>query len=128
MSGGGGRSHSTRPRTGSTRSVIIDESGDGTGIKPGGTSPCLAIDEEIRLQSPVPEVVRDLKVGDILALKTTDGGAPVRALTASGLVAGSIVPSSLSSFIECIGRGFSYVATVISIKGGMCIVRIESKL
>ena len=129
MSGGSG-SYSPSPKAGSSRSVKFGKEGEEPNDQQGEEkdNDCLIIDEETRLQSPVPEVISTLKPGDILTLKTTAGRAPVVAVNALGKTAGSIVPSSLSSLIRCIENGFSYVANVISIRGGICIVHIVPKL
>lgn len=123
MGGTGGSSH-TRPRSGSTRDVG-GEIGGTTGITgSGATNRCQLIDESVRLSSPKPNIVAKLSVGDILKLSLSSGAPPILAKTEKGDVAGAVVPSSLDTLLNCMGTGFTYIATVESLKGGICIVRI----
>lgn len=121
MGGSGGGGGPTPPRRRSTR---------GTGGGAGGTGPgdsadfCLSVHEDVRLESPDPAVLPTLKVGQVLDLQTNNGKAPITAVTSSGDTAGAIVPSSLASLLKCMGLGHGYVAKILSIKGGLCIVRI----
>jgi len=115
--GGGGGGIPYIPGTGSTRGG----SGGGPDSMP---DICLTIQEDVRLESPKPEVLAKLRVGDVLELLQKAGKAPITAVTADGSTAGSIVPSSLETLLKCMEQGHNYIATVKSIKGGMCIVQI----
>lgn len=121
MGGSGGGGGPTPPRRKSTRG----QGGGGAGPDPGEPKDiCVMIKEDVRLESPKPEVLAELKPGDVLELRAKDGKPPVRAVTAAGKTAGSVVTSSLETLLRCMDQGHRYVATVQSIKGGMCIVRI----
>jgi hypothetical protein len=121
MGGSGGGGAPTQPRGKSTR----DQGGGGTGSDPGEFKDiCLTIQEDVRLESPKPEVLVGLKPGDVLDLLTNAGRPPIKAVTSDGKTAGAVVTSSLETLLGCMNQGHTYIGTVQSIKGGMCIVRI----
>lgn len=99
-------------------------SGENQGGEPG---PC-DITVDTPLNSPNPAVLAGLKVGDILTVRQLLG-PPVLlvAETVSGQVAGSITSASMAQIISCIRNGVHYSATIRSIHGGMCVVRINRK-
>ena len=123
MGGSGGGSSHTRPRSTSTRGVPA--TGGGAGQAPGGTNPCAQIDETVRLNSPQPAVLAQIKVTEVLKLRATNAKAPILAVTSTGQVAGSVIPSSLQRLLECMSAGYEYSATVESLKGGICVVSIR---
>ena len=120
MGGSGEGTSHTRPRRGSTRAV----GGTGGTGTPSGVNPCALIDELVRLSSPKPTVIAQLHVGEVLQLTINNNAPPILASSANGNVAGSVVPSSLQKLLECMKAKFKYIATVESIKGGICVVRI----
>jgi len=117
--GGTGGGGPTTPQRGSTRGV--GQSGNNTQV---GVDRCDLINESVRLSSPRPNVVAQLQIGDVLTLSIQNKVPPILVTTSGGQVAGSVVPSSLQTLLECMKTGYSYKATVESIRGGICIVRI----
>lgn len=104
--------------------------GSGSGSGSGGArfTDCLDIMAQTVLNSPVPEVIGDLKKGDILSISISMEGERRRVLaTKSGLIAGSITFGQLATLINCIEDGYEFVAIIISISGGSCIVEIRPK-
>jgi len=96
------------------------------GAEGGGAAAALSkcdIFEETALNSPVPEVIKTLRPGDILNLNQQ--GRTVVALTSQGKQAGSITFRRLADLLECIGQHWIYVAEVKRITGGMCQVYIR---
>lgn len=121
MSGGGGSYEPASPSRRSTRGA----GGAGGGAsEPGGEDRCLLIDEAVRLSSPQPEVLNALNAGQTLRLQMTGNGSPILAVTEAGATAGSVVPSSLQTLVECMRSGHQYAAVVESVKGGICVVRV----
>jgi len=88
---------------------------------------CSKLVERTLINSPVPTVVAALKVGDVLQVTLGQiSGAPIlQAVTEGGEVAGSLTPPRLPQIVECIGKGFSYVAIVQEIDGGAVKVEIR---
>lgn len=119
MGGSGSSVGPTRPRKKSTRQV-----GGGVPGKAVSGDICRTIDESQRLQSPKPGVIKSLKPGDVLQLRAKGGKPPILAVTSDGDVAGSVVPSSLDTLLKCMKKRHKYKATVESVKGGICVVRI----
>jgi hypothetical protein len=122
MSGsGGGGSYDYNPRP-APKPAKGD--GDGGGLGGGVDDPC-SLEEIAALNSPVPAVIRGLRVGDQLAVVYVPG--PPRLLLAqhNGATAGSITSPSQLQIIDCIAtRGIGYTAEVISVRGSAVQVRI----
>ena len=104
-------------------------SSGGGGGRPGGDG--LAVDcdlvEKTVLNSPVGDVLRELKRGDALRVELhTEGKVRLlRALTAEGKVAGSLTPRQTPAIVGCLEKGNRYVAHVLRVSGGMCEVEIR---
>jgi hypothetical protein len=94
-------------------------SGGGTD---GGNTKC-DIHEETPLNSPVPTVIQKLHPGDLLTLELQ--GHSVVALTSNRERAGSITFRRLADLLECIGEGWTYVAEVKRVSGGLCMVLVR---
>src|SRR5207249_1268008 len=111
-----------------------DMSGGGSGPSYYDTSTrpgfdCSSLVERTYLNPPIPAVASALKVGDILDVELQTGSAApaLVANTSSGATAGSLTPARLPQIIDCIQRGFSYVATVQQINGGQIKVEIRPR-
>lgn len=93
---------------------------------------CASIFEKTILNSPKPDVISKIKVGDVLTLelKQFDDRKSLVAVTNDQEVAGSITSATLSKIKSCMDQGFSYIAIVDSIEGGRCTVllRPETRL
>ncbi|MFC0387627.1 hypothetical protein [Muricoccus vinaceus] len=80
------------------------------------------------LASPNPPVIRSLSVGDLLSIILVKGPPTVvEARNGQGQTAGSITSTMLAQLTECLQGGRQYVAEVISIHGGTCIVEVRPK-
>jgi hypothetical protein len=64
-------------------------------------------------------------MGQVLDVELKDRKPPVLAITGDGEVAGTIIPSELSTLVGCIKKGYSYTAKVVKIDGGACTVEIQ---
>lgn len=122
MGGSGGSGSFDFPGGSSSRGVREHSKGDGG----GADGLCQKISEQLRVQSPRPSILEQLKVGDVLTVSDSDGGPPIVVIAPAGKL-GSLMPSSGHQLLECIGAGYSYAATIISIKEGICVVRIEAE-
>ena len=90
-------------------------------------NPCERVAFRAALNSPQPAVIAKLTVGDELTirLQTTPNTAIVAEY--SGVIAGSLTGSHVSTLTNCIQNGFQYLATVVSVSGGNCIVDVSVK-
>ncbi len=93
----------------------------------GGGQPdaCLGIDINLVLQSPQPAVVSKLRKGDSLTMELTNGAPPIRAMTQSGQLAGTVIPPDIKKLTDCMKQGHKFVADVLQIKGGAVTVRVH---
>lgn len=103
-------------------------SGGGSSSPSGEEHDCASIFEETVLNSPNPIVIAKLKPGDVLELQLRKRGKTFVLLALYGTeIAGSITSALLAKIIDCIDKGFQYVALVKSIRGGACTVQIRPK-
>jgi len=105
-------------------------SSTGTGGIPGHSEiDCAMIAEKTILNSPDPDVLKDLRKNDVLivTLKVRNGQNILVAETQDGRTAGSLTLPLLPRILECMGQAFEYVAIVTDILGGRCIVIIQPK-
>jgi hypothetical protein len=102
--------------------------GVGGGVPRGdGISLCACLADRVVLASPKPKIIAKLKKKDILNVELKDKKPPVLAVTEDGDVAGTIIPTDLSTLVKCINDGYSYEAQVVEISGGSCTVDIQPK-
>lgn len=108
-------------------------SGSSYSFGSGGSSEeeydCLKYVERVQLSSPVPAVVSGLVVGDLLDVRLHQSATVIiiEAVAATGLVAGSLVPSKMTQLINCLRDGVEYSAHVLSIDRGLVRVEIRPK-
>jgi hypothetical protein len=94
---------------------------------------CGSLRVETAINSPVAQVIRGLKVDDVLSveIEISDAATRTKSLVAkdmSGRKAGSLTPPSLIAIINCIEDGFEYEAVVLEkVVGGLVRVRIQAK-
>lgn len=122
MSGGG----SGRDWTEVGRPPATDTSGGGGGGTGGPEVDRCNIISLTNLNSPNATVVSTLRPGDVLDVHLQVG--PPRlllAVTSPGQIVGSITSAEMARLIACIQQGESYVAEVVSVRGGVCQVRIH---
>lgn len=104
-------------------------SGSGTGAGGGGSGggrllKCPNIKFTAVLNSPQPNVLNTLKIGDILSVSIQSGSSISVVVTSNKGIAGSITGQYLSDLISCMQNGYEYVAKVVSINGGKCDVEV----
>ena len=87
-------------------------------------NPCSRLSFQAIVNSPKPDVISHLTVGDALDVALNPEGQGV-VLERNGQLAGSIVGSHVAQLINCINSGFDYQAIVEQLNGGHCVVRID---
>lgn len=120
-SGGGGSSGFGRPSQPDQPQPGAPVGGPGG----GGTDPCRKITFETLLQSPVPAVVAQLQVGEILHVELTNNRPPIIVLRQNGTIVGAIIPQNIRQLVDCINAGNHYVAEVVRIQGGAVTLRVR---
>lgn len=87
--------------------------------------PC-NVDETTNLNSVDRDVLKSVQIGSELAV-VFQAGPPQRlvATTGGGAIVGSITSTSMLQIIQCIQGGVVYTATVVTIRGAVCQVRIQ---
>jgi hypothetical protein len=89
-------------------------------------NPCARLSFQATINSPKPDVVSHLTVGDVLDVALNPEGQGV-VLEHNGRLAGSLISTHVAQLVNCINSGFDYRATVVQLNGGYCVVRIEPK-
>lgn len=77
-----------------------------------------------QLASPDPEVLGEIRAGEILTVHLLSAVGPIQAMTNDGRIAGAILTSNPTQLINCITGGTVYQARVLSVNGGDCQVTI----
>lgn len=97
----------------------------------GGGGPvytdCNSLVIKTKLASPVRRVVDEINIGDTLFVELTPPAGPVRIMTESGKVAGSVLPMDLEQLVQCISDGHEYIAKVTEVNMGNCQIIIKHK-
>lgn len=103
-------------------------SGGGTWIDQPSDD-CARLSQQTTLNSPNRDVLNDLKKGTVLDIRVNkEGKGVVVEAVHLGKVAGTITSSIIQRLVECIEKGYEYVAEVIEdVKGGACRVHVRSK-
>lgn len=93
--------------------------GDGGG---GGSSmDCTKLTFETTLLSTNPDILKTLRIGDVLAVRRGQYSATV--VTKAGEIVGSIVTNA-SQLLACMDGGNEYIAEVLEIDDGACRVKV----
>jgi hypothetical protein len=101
-------------------------SGGGGGGSTDRAVDCATVKFSTVLASPVPEVIAELQISDVLELSLRGTTPPIiQALDPAGRVAGAIAVSNVTRLIECIRQGYEYVAIVASVNGGEVKVTVR---
>src|ERR1035437_6899779 len=87
---------------------------------------CSSIIEHTILNSPDPKVLSKLKVNDQLQLEAKTDRGPLVAIDSSGNIAGSITSGILAQLLDCIKKGYKFIAIIEEMDGGKCKVEIRS--
>jgi hypothetical protein len=78
------------------------------------------------LISPNRTALALIQVGDTLDIEFRPGPPPLLvAMTPAGTAAGAISCTSTTQIVECIQRGFRYVAKVLTLRQKSCKVRVQ---
>lgn len=85
---------------------------------------CSTLTFDATVNSPQPGVLAILKVGDVLDVVPTHIGQGAT-VSHQGNVVGSLTGTRVAQLINCLNSGFTYSATVKTLSGGHCIVRID---
>lgn len=122
MSGsGGGRDDYTPPNIPSRPNT---GSGSGTGAI-GGGDPC-AIFQQAPLNSPNPQVVPTLNVGDsLMVVLNTAGPRAILEVHAAAGIAGALTHNGHLAIIECMRAGHQYAADVVSRSGAAITLQVR---
>ena len=89
-------------------------------------NPCSRLSFQATVNSPKPDVINHLTLGDVLDVALNPQRQGV-VLERNGQLAGSIVGSHVAQLVNCINSSFDYQATVVQLNGGHCVVRIDPK-
>jgi hypothetical protein len=103
-------------------------SGDKGSWVPKNSDACETLTQVLPLNSPNQAVLNKIRKGNLLDVVAmpSNGVVLVYALF-QGEIAGSITSTIFQRIAECIEQGFSYVAEVVEIQGGVCKVKIRVK-
>lgn len=96
--------------------------GGGNGHPPPPDGPCNRLSFETAVQSPAPEVVARLIIGDILNVVLE--GRIVFVYSGRDRV-GTLIFPALSRLIDCLEQDFAFVAEITYLSGPDCRVRIR---
>jgi hypothetical protein len=88
---------------------------------------CSALTFRTPLNSPKPDVLATLSVGDRLRVVLVPPKGPVEVRTTKDRVAGSITSIQMVQLMNCINKGYEYEAEVKSLSGGRCDIEIRVK-
>ena len=105
-------------------------SGGGANFGGGGGIPiieCEKISIKTNITSPDPDVLKQIKVGDVLDIELQTASGPLVAITSDHKIVGAVFVTNPKMLIDCINRGFEYHARVILKEGGDCQILIVSK-
>ena len=97
-------------------------------IRDVSQDPCNILEMTV-LSLPNRTALASIHIGDMLEIEFRPG--PPRFLvvmTKGGSAAGAIVSSSTDRLVECMQRGFGYVAKVVDLSGDICKVLVQRKL
>src|SRR5437870_382356 len=94
---------------------------------PRGRDACKALRLETILMSPQVPALASVKVGNVLtvALQGAQQHRFVAVLNASGAPIGTVGSDRTIQLIDCLDRGYVYVAEVVALDGAACRVLIR---
>lgn len=87
-------------------------------------SPCATLTFDATVNSPQASVLATLVIGDVLDLTLMLGGQGVSVLK-NAMVIGTLTGVRVAQMINCMNSGFDFKATVSTINGGQCVVRVN---
>lgn len=107
---------------GGGRKGIIGGYGEG----PRKEQQCENIEFDTQLFSPDPKVVSNIKRGDELQIELGSGRKSL-VVVFKGQLAGTLLGKYLIQLIDCIDKGYIFIAIVKNIEGGNCNLKIKTK-
>jgi len=109
-----------------TQGKKMGGSGSGGFTPTAPSNPCANLAFQAAINSPQASVIGQLNVGSILSvhLNKTGNGVEVHH---KKQVAGSLTGTHVAQLVNCMNSGFEYEATVVTLDGGNCVVRVEAK-
>lgn len=99
--------------------------GGGGPIGPDPNADCLRLVIQTTLNSPDPDVVKELSKSDVLEIVSESDKGPIFAMTKDGKKTGSVTDVKMLQLANCIESGFSYVAVVLDVHGGSVDVQVR---
>jgi hypothetical protein len=84
--------------------------------------PCDRLSTETAVQSPNPEIVGRLSVGQLLTVQLDHRTVFVYL---GREIVGTLIFAGLPRLIECIEQGFTFVAEIVQISGPDCRVKVR---
>lgn len=98
----------------------------GAGVRGGQILDCSQLSFECILNSPKPNIISHLKIGDILEVSISTS-PDIIIVRSNGNDVGTITGSSFLNLFNCMLNGYQYVSKIISITGGICRVHVMPK-
>jgi len=87
---------------------------------------CSELTFNATVNSPKPTVLKALNTGLILELSVTPGNTSIE-VRYKNLSVGALTGNRIVRLIACIQSGFEFVAEVVSLADGHCVVRVREK-
>lgn len=100
-------------------------SGSGGYLPTPPASPCARLTFNAAVNSPQADVLTKLQEGSKLNVVLGTPGTVVM-VQYQNAIAGSLTGAHVARLIDCMNSGFAFVAVVVSLNGGLCIVRVEA--
>lgn len=91
------------------------------------TNPCDRINFRASINSPKPEVLRNLGISTVLDVKLELTTPITVVVTHSGVTAGSLTGTRVNELITCMQNGFEYSAAIVNIENGNYTVQVSAK-
>lgn len=92
-------------------------------IKSSSNTDCKGLVFTTSLTSPVVSVIVNTKVGEVLSIELVSPSS-LQVVNANGVLVGSLLTAQRDNIVDCINKGFEFIATVVRINGGNCDLRI----
>lgn len=94
--------------------------------RPNPNENCEDLVINTNLASPQADIIRNLDEGDLLSIRAVTDQGPIQAFDTKGHLAGTIISREQVRLLNCINRGTTYQAEILSIKNGQCKVQIRA--
>jgi hypothetical protein len=101
-------------------------SGSGGYTPTAPRNPCENLSFQAAINSPQAKVLNQLKLGSVLDVRLNKTGTGVE-VDFGKQTAGSLTGTQVAQLVNCLVSGFQYEATVVTLNGGNCVVRVDAK-